>query len=192
MDQTKAINRYRNLLVVSVLLLGALGLALYESKVEQYHQQQSLNSVPEQPSVKPTEALFSIGTDRYSLEMLGNDFQSPLYQIRKMSYEQQSLVLQEAVIEIYIANKLALSDNKAQVMTELFPELSVSDDEVADYYQQNQNTQTPPLDALRAQLAEYLLALKRESAKKQLLNRLLASGEAQLLLEAPKEPTDTQ
>lgn len=189
MDQTKAINRYRNLLVVCILLILALGLALYESKIEQYQQQKSSDNTPVQPAAIMTEPLFRIGDTRYSFDMLTNDFQSPLYQIRKLSFEQQLLVLEQAIVETYIANQIALEGNPTKVMAELFPDLGVTDEEVADYYQQNHNTQTPPLETLKPQLSEYLLALKREASKNELLARLLVSSEAQLLVEAPAQPT---
>ena len=67
MDQTKAINRYRNFIVICVCLIFALGLALYESKMEKYEQQQqkqSLTSAPTQPATTKTEPLFSIGDTR--------------------------------------------------------------------------------------------------------------------------------
>lgn len=194
MDQTKAINRYRNLLVVCVLLIGALGLALYESKIEQHEQKQNLKSAPTQPAAAATttKALFRIGDTRYSFDMLTNDFQSPLYQIRKLSFEQQMLVLEQAIVETYIANQIALNGNQAKVLAELFPDISVTDAEVADYYQQNHNAQTPALETLRPQLSEYLLALKRETSKKELLTRLLVSGNAQILFDAPTKPTIAQ
>lgn len=192
MDQTKAINRYRNLIVICVCLIFALGLALYESKMEQYEQQQqqkeSLKNAPTQPAATQAEALFRIGDTRYSFDMLTNDFQSPLYQIRKLSFEQQLLVLEQAIVETYIANQIALQGNQAKVMAELFPDLSVSDEEVADYYLQNHNAQTPPLEALKPQLRDYLLALKQEASKQALLSRLLVSGKAQILFEAPVQP----
>ena len=188
MDQTKAINRYRNLLVVCILLIFALGLALYESKTEQYQQQQSIANAPVQTAVKPVEALFRIESENYSFDRLSSDFQSPLYQIQKLSFEQQLLVLEQAIVETYIANQIARDGDQAKVMAELFPNLSVSDEEIADYYQQNKNAQTPPLETLKPQLSEYLLALKREASKKELLARLLVSGKAQLLVEAPTLP----
>ena len=192
MDSSKAINRYRNLVVVCILLIGALGLALYESKVEQYQQQQDRANTPAEPISSPSEALFRIGKTVYSFEMLPQDLQSPLYQIRKMALEQQLLVLEQALVETHIATQIAASGNEDQVLAELFPNISVTDEEVADYYQQNQNAKTPPLETLKPQLTDYLLALKREAAKKTLLGQLLVSGEAQFLMEPPTPPTSTQ
>ncbi|MFT6915402.1 MAG: hypothetical protein ACJAWL_001709 [Motiliproteus sp.] len=59
MDQTKAINRYRNFVVICICLIVALGLALYESKREQYEQQkqlqQCLQDAPTQTSAVQQE-----------------------------------------------------------------------------------------------------------------------------------------
>ncbi|MFT5721546.1 MAG: hypothetical protein ACI9W6_001862 [Motiliproteus sp.] len=61
MDQTKAINRYRNFLVICICLIFALGLALYESKMEQYEQkkqlQQCLTDASTQPAVNQQPAV---------------------------------------------------------------------------------------------------------------------------------------
>ncbi len=153
MDSSKAINRYRNLVTVCILLIGALGLTLYEVKVEQ-HQQQSLKNTLQQTISPPTEALFKVDETYYSLDMLTPDLQSSLYQIRKQSFEQQRRVLEQAIIATHLsnqtANQIAHSDDQAQV---------------------------PALN---------------EAAKKALLDRLLVSGEAQLLLKAPMPATAIQ
>ncbi|MEH6473068.1 MAG: hypothetical protein V7752_17665 [Halopseudomonas sp.] len=192
MDHTKAINRYRNLLVVCILLILALSLALFESKSEQATSEHQHDDVSPTTPAKQTDSLFRVGDQRYSFEMLDHDFQSPLYQIRKLSFEQQMLVLEQAIVETYIANQILANGNKKAVMAELFPNLSVSEPEIVEYYQQNQNAQTPPFETLKPQLAEYLLALKRESSKKELLTRLLVSGKVQVLLESPSQPTPVQ
>lgn len=188
MDQTKAINRYRNLLVICVCLIFALGLTLYESKVEQYRHKQSLKGAS-QETAKREAPLFRIGTTPYSFEMLTSDLQSPLYQIRKLAYEQQLLVLEQAIVDTYIAKQINLSSDPAKVMAELFPDSLVSDAEVIGYYEQNRSAQTPPFETLKSKLTDYLLALKQEAAKKALLSRLLVSGEVQVLLEAPRAAT---
>ena len=188
MDQSKTINRYRNLLVVCILLILALFAALFEAKQDADHHHPVVEAPQVSASAEPP--LFRIGEQQFSYSQLPRDFQAPLYQIRKMAFEQQMLVIEEALVDTYIKQQTAAAADPEQALTELFPDISVDDDEVLAYYEQNRNAQTPKFEQLQASLREYLLSLKREQAKRQLLTRLMVQGKAQVLFEAPSQPVD--
>lgn len=186
MDQTRTINRYRNLLVICVLLILALFVTLFDLKNSQVEQPSKPVATVETVTSEPK--LFRIGDQQFGYDQLPAEFQAPLYQIRKLSFEQQMLVIEQAIVDTYIHQKTLEAANTQQAMKKIFPELNVSDDEVLAYYEENRNDQTPPFETLKPQLAEYLLSLKQEQAKKQLLAKILVAGEAQVLFEAPKPP----
>ncbi len=194
MDQTKTLNRYRNLLVICLLLIIALATALFDAKSSPSANQQSSAADVVTPStaqsITPpsTTPLFRIDDKIYGYRELTEEFQTPLYQIRKVSFEQQMLVLEQAIIETHIHQLTTSAGDMDTALQQLFPQLAVTEQEVVDYYQQNQNSQTPPFETLRPQLADYLLSLKRENAKRELLTEMLVSGKAQVLFEAPAMP----
>lgn len=189
MDQTQSINRYRNLLVIFVLFIIALAMALYDAKTAESEAKALVATPPSSDTDSRHQTpLFRIGDKVYSYQNLTEEFQTPLYQIRKVSFQQQMLVLEQAIIETRIHQQALSAGSVDAALKQLFPDITVTAEEVEHYYQQNQNSQTPPFESMREQLADYLLSLKRENAKRELLTQMLVSGNAQVLFEAPPEP----
>ncbi len=195
MDHPQAINRYRQLLVLCILLIVALSAALFQAKTESNNASRDTLASSGSPVIQPqakvepaTQPLFRIGQQRFSYDSLATEFQQPLYQIQKLSFEQQMLVIEQAMIETVIYPHGKAAADPISALKQQFPDIIVTDAETEAYYQQNRDDQTPLFKTLRPKLAQYLLALKYETAKRELLTRLLIEGDAQVLLDAPVAP----
>jgi len=136
----------------------------------------------------PTEpALFRVGERRYRFYDLPIEYRQPLHEIRKFAYQQQMLLIEEAVVEAYIQQQMAAQGlERMAVQATLLPGAEPRETEINQFYAQNQSQSAPPLAQIRAELVSYLTAAKQEQLKKQLLTRLLVNGEAQMLIDAPQ------
>lgn len=131
--------------------------------------------------------LFRVGEREYHYHQLPIEYRQPLYEIRKFAFEQQLLLIEDALVEAYIQQQMASSgENRMQVQNRLLPGSTPTESEVEAFYRENQSLSAPPLEQMREELVIYLTATKQETLKKQLLTRLLVEGKAQLLAEAPQ------
>jgi hypothetical protein len=142
---------------------------------------------PPKPALSP--ALFQLGDRTYGFEALSLEFREPLYEIRKLAYQQQLLVLEQAIVESHIERVAAEQMlSRESVLQQLFPDALPSEEELRRFYEENQGRDTPPFSRVRQDIADHLIQQNREGLKKQLLTDLLVRGEARLLVEAPMEP----
>ncbi|WP_210394850.1 hypothetical protein [Motiliproteus sediminis] len=151
---------------------------------------------PTQPPAEPAPAaspspaeppLFQVGERQYSYHDLPIEYRRPLYQIRKLSFEQQMLLIEEAVVEAYIQQQMAAQNrDRMSIQNQLMPGAAPSEEEIAAFYAENQSLSSPPLEQIRDEVRTYLTAARQEELKRSLLTRLLVEGKARMLTEAPR------
>lgn len=175
------------ILAVSHLLIAALAAwgALHWSTTDT--QQTPANTATDETTNRIEPPLFRVGERTYGFFDLPIEYRQPLHEVRKLTYQQQMLVVEDAVVEAYIQQQMSeTQQDRMQVQNQLMPNAEPTEAEIVAFYEENQSASAPPLERIRGELETYLTAAKQESMKKELLTRLLVSGDAEMLLEAPR------
>ncbi len=144
---------------------------------------------PEKPQ-RSSPVLFRIENRIYHQNELPLEFSRPLYEIDSMAHRQRLLVLEQALTSAYI-DQVAKQEQKdsATVLNSLYPDAAPNEAAIQQFYDENRQRGTPPLEQIRDNIRDYLLHSALEENRQKLLTELLIQGKAEFLMETPTPPS---
>ncbi len=162
-----------NLVVALVLIAGAL-----------WFLRPDFNSAP-----APTDVLFKLGGVEYRSADLPLKYSQPLYQAELAAYQRQQQILGAAAVHFYVEQQMEKTgESRDSVINRLFTPTAPSEQQIQQFYSQNQARIGAPLEQSRKEISTLLMARQQQQKQLQLLAKLGDLNELQFNISKPEAP----
>lgn len=149
----------------------------------------TIMNAAKEPSTEPAPALISYKGSDFTLNELPTSVAMPYYEMEHEHFEQQRAFLEEAAIQLVVAEQAkAQNTTEIEAREQLLSVSPPSEEDINRFFEANKERINKPLYEIKNDIVQYLTQQKIREKRFSLLGELQSKGEFAILVKPPQSP----